>query len=151
MDEIFTKVKNHKMITPDESFVLSKLVSQLILDENTRQQGIEIVIYVIDNWANMPIQMQEVWSDIIESVGFYPYLQKLQMNTKADLGYQVRKECHYSNNIHKYLHEQQEQLKNLIFSGKIVLASAPTSFGKSLFIEEIVASKKYRNIEMFSV
>ncbi|MGS4443454.1 DEAD/DEAH box helicase [Enterobacter roggenkampii] len=35
---------------------------------------------------------------------------------------------------------------NLINSEKNVIASAPTSFGKSLLIEEIVASKKYKNI-----
>jgi len=146
MDEIFTKVKEHKLITPDESFVLSKLVSNLIVNEDTRNKGIEIIIYTIDNWGKMPIETQEIWVDIIESVGFYPYLEKLQINANTDLGYKIRKESHYSNNIHKYFHEQQEQLANLIFSGKNVLASAPTSFGKSLLIEEIVASKKYKNI-----
>ena len=38
--------------------------------------------------------------------------------------------------------EAQKKLSNLIFSRKNVIVSAPTSFGKSLLIEEIIANDK---------
>ncbi|ELY2478151.1 DEAD/DEAH box helicase, partial [Cronobacter sakazakii] len=50
------------------------------------------------------------------------------------------------NIIDKVFHDEQKYLIDLINSEKNVIASAPTSFGKSLLIEEIVASKKYQNI-----
>ena len=45
-----------------------------------------------------------------------------------------------------YLHREQKKLSKYLMSGKNVIASAPTSFGKSLLIEELVASQNYRNI-----
>ena len=44
------------------------------------------------------------------------------------------------------MHIKQKELSDLLKTDKNVVASAPTSFGKSLLIEEIVASHKYKNI-----
>src|SRR5690606_10891277 len=46
----------------------------------------------------------------------------------------------------KFLHEDQKHLLSLLNSDKNVIVSAPTSFGKSLLIEEFVASRKFNNI-----
>ncbi|HHQ1002834.1 TPA: DEAD/DEAH box helicase, partial [Listeria innocua] len=43
-------------------------------------------------------------------------------------------------------HKEQKYLSNLIEKKENIVVSAPTSFGKSLLIQEIVASKKFLNI-----
>ncbi len=58
----------------------------------------------------------------------------------------IRTAYHKSENLDKVLHEDQKYLLSLINSDKNVIVSAPTSFGKSLLIEEIVATKKFLNI-----
>lgn len=45
-----------------------------------------------------------------------------------------------------YLHEEQQQLSVELQSKRSLVVSAPTSFGKSLLIEEIVASQLYKQI-----
>lgn len=145
MELIIQKLKNHERLSNDESFELAQEVSNYIINDLTRSQGISLIIHVMDNWNKMPENTLSIWTDIVEAVGFYPYIEKIGMHCN-DLGSQLRRSYHYSPKTQKYFHEKQKQLSNIIFSGKNVVASAPTSFGKSLLIEEIVASKKYKNI-----
>src|SRR5690606_11887555 len=43
-------------------------------------------------------------------------------------------------------HEEQLELFKHLNTNKNVIVSAPTSFGKSLLVEEVIASKRYKNI-----
>ena len=45
-----------------------------------------------------------------------------------------------------YFHEQQKEIESIVNLKKNVAVSAPTSFGKSLLIEEFVARKQFDNI-----
>lgn len=45
-----------------------------------------------------------------------------------------------------YFHEQQKEIEQALSNGENVAVSAPTSFGKSLLIEEIVARRQFDNI-----
>lgn len=54
---------------------------------------------------------------------------------------------HQSNNLeNRYFHSEQKKIDDLIKNHVNVIVSAPTSFGKSMLIEEIVASGEYKNI-----
>ena len=145
MEEIVKKVYARNPISEEESFLLAQEVSRKILRDDTFNDGLDIIIHIADNWNQIPEITKEIWGELIESVGFYPYLDKLGVSS-IDLGYLLRKEFHHSDSLGKYLHEGQKELLDILFSGKNVIASAPTSFGKSLLIEEIVASGRYKNI-----
>lgn len=145
MEEIVKKVYARNPISEEESFLLAQEVSRKILRDDTFNDGLDIIIHIADNWNQIPEITKEIWGELIESVGFYPYLDKLGVSI-IDLGYLLRKEFHHSDSLGKYLHEGQKELLDILFSGKNVIASAPTSFGKSLLIEEIVASGRYKNI-----
>ena len=45
-----------------------------------------------------------------------------------------------------YFHEKQKEVEQALSSGNNVAVSAPTSFGKSLLIEEMVARRQFDNI-----
>lgn len=145
MEDIIKKIRAHQEISEDESFVLAQSVSNLLLIDENKDDGLKLIIYVIDNWELIPESTREIWLELIESAGFYPYIKKLGLQGK-DLGFQLRMECHHSTLLDKYFHEGQLNLSQLIFNGQNIVASAPTSFGKSLLIEEIVASKRFKNI-----
>ena len=64
-----------------------------------------------------------------------------------DFDARIRQEYHKSPYLHdKQLHKEQKLLSNKVFEKRNIIVSAPTSFGKSLLIEEIVASLFYNNI-----
>lgn len=128
------------------SFSLAKFCSTLLRSEN-ENKGREIIIGVLDNWEKLSVETHEIWIDLIEASGFYPYLNGEKLSEKLDTSSQIRNNYHLSSNLKNFhLHEEQKELLNLIEKKKNVVVSAPTSFGKSLLIEEIVASNSYQNI-----
>jgi len=145
-EEIISAIDNKDSISIDDSFSFAKTTS--ILLRSDERNGRKIIIYVLDNWQKIPSETVEIWTDLIESAGFYPYLEKEKEKLKFNnLAGEIRKGCHLSENLRdKYFHEEQKHLKNILDSGKNLIVSAPTSFGKSLLIEEMVASNKFKNI-----
>ena len=105
-----------------------------------------LCINVLNNWNKIHESTKEAWGSIIEALGFYPYLNKERIELVGTLE-SIRRFNHDSLYLEgKTHHDDQRTLINLIFSNKNVVASAPTSFGKSLIIEEIIASRKWKNI-----
>lgn len=141
-------IENISILNFEEQFDLFKRVADLIhsSDEHEKTQGRNFLIKIIDSWECVPTQYKAMWEDLIEAVGFYPYINKYKMHIN-DFDARIRQAYHTSSYIHgKCLHSEQKKLSNLIFSKKNVIVSAPTSFGKSLLIEEIIASNLYKNI-----
>lgn len=132
-------------------FSLIQLCSQLLAvgDSESLSQVEKIAIHILDKWKIISDDLKPIWSDIIEAVGYYPYLEKCaaQGVEVTSLAEKIRQQYHKSHYIEGvYMHSEQKRISDVIFSGRNVVVSAPTSFGKSLLIEEIVASRKYKNI-----
>lgn len=128
-----------------ESLNLAKYTSSII-DE---KDGREIVIHILDIWDKVNEDTREIWLDLIERAGFYPYFKDKQ----ATIGYrgsiqgQIRSVFFKSDYLPDiYFHERQKEIEMKISLGQNLAVSAPTSFGKSLLIEEIVARNKFANI-----
>lgn len=148
--EVVSEIEKIKRISFDESFKIISHCTQLLSQHSVEAELLarKIVIHILNNWEKVDSNTYEVWTDLIETLGFYPYIQKnrtdLKMNSFAD---DIRMSYFQSDFLdNTYLHKEQKKISNYLLSGKNIIASAPTSFGKSLLIEEIVASKKYRNI-----
>lgn len=130
----------------DLSFQLANECSKLIRSDH-EGIGREVIIAVIDNWEKVNRETREIWLDLIEASGFYPYLKIFTENDSYSTSQQIRRNYHVSENIKNIVfHREQKQLLRYINQGKNLVVSAPTSFGKSLLIEEIIASKIHNNI-----
>ena len=146
--ELLERIKALSVLDFDGHFSLFQEVSNLLnsSDDSNQRQGRDCLIRIIDAWEQIPTSWKPMWEDLIEAVGFYPYIKKYKM-TLSDFDARIRQEYHKSEYISDtILHREQKNLSELIFSKKNVIVSAPTSFGKSLLIEEIVASGVYKNI-----
>ena len=148
--KIINDLQTSSNISLEDSFVFTKTTSNLLRSESEEDNeiGRDIIVHVLDNWVKIPEQSQPIWTDLIEACGFYPYLAKEQSKLPLDgLAGNIRKELHQSCHLNgKYLHDEQLRALNIFDSGKNLVISAPTSFGKSLLIEEIVARKTSKNI-----
>lgn len=144
IETIISTLEESQEISFDDSFKYAQICQSLIDEQNP--DGYKLAINVLNNWQKLHTSSKDLWTNVIEIAGFYPYLQKEHLilnNTAAE----IRKELHCSENIpDKYFHDEQKILLDLLHTNKNVIVSAPTSFGKSLLIEEIVASRQYRNI-----
>lgn len=135
------KIYEIKELGFNESFSLAKYVSNLSLSKKIDNAG-RIVIHVFDIWNHVDSNSKEIWIDLAESLGFYPYI-----TNRMDITSEIRRSFHHSEYIKGIVfHKEQKILSNYIEKKKNIVVSAPTSFGKSLLIEEIVACNKHQNI-----
>lgn len=146
-DEIIQKIEYPSDLTFNDSFSYAQYCSSLLDDENREKEGRKIIINILNNWHKIHPSTIELWTDLIEAAGFYPYLDKYRDQLLlSNLPAEIRKEMHISDNTSKYYHDEQYKLSKILNSDKNLIVSAPTSFGKSLLIEEIISSKKFNNI-----
>lgn len=136
-------IKRNEQISLEDSFVLAKLCSQYLRDENNEVSGRDLIIRILDCFDKLEQNTQAMWNDLVESAGLYPYVKPSVLNDSALLRYEYHKSP-YLDDI--YFHEDQQRISLELLANISVVLSAPTSFGKSLLIEEIIASRKYSNI-----
>ncbi len=143
IENLLLEIQTKDNFNYEETFDLYKKCSEIIIEnENIAQK---LIVNILDEKNKFDPNLNLILTDLIEAVGFYPYLEK--ENFKLDsTDALIRQVYHHSDNLGKYLHEDQKHLLSLLISDKNVIVSAPTSFGKSLLIEEIVASRKFKNI-----
>lgn len=130
------------------NFSLTKECSNYLMSDDNNKQNIgrSIIIKALENYSLIPDEYKEVWNSLVESAGFYPYISKEKLSLSSLSG-EIRTNYHASDNLPNYLfHEKQKKVLDYIYAGTNMVVSAPTSFGKSLLIEEIVASNKFKNI-----
>jgi hypothetical protein len=153
IDAMIKNIKDNSL-DYDDYFDVAKQANQLLSDGNVKNNelGRKIIIYILDNWANVPIEYKSIFTDLISKCGFYPYLEKEKDKIVFDnLKAEIRKELNKSEFIKSeqeiYFHSAQKEVRDILLNTEEnLVVSAPTSFGKSLLIEEIVASNKYKNI-----
>jgi superfamily II DNA/RNA helicase len=145
--EINTLLKLTKFEDFDENWKLIKEVSNII----DSAKGRRIIIHILDIWDNVNGNAKQIWMDLIERAGFYPYYVEKMNSTNyqfdVSLQAQIRTSFFKSDHLPNiYFHEKQKEIEQAISKGTNVAVSAPTSFGKSLLIEEVVARKQFSNI-----
>ncbi len=113
-------------------------------------EGRKIIIHILDIWSDVNSEAKKIWLDLIERAGFYPYfVDKVKKNSDYNFSVQskIRTSFFKSEFLpNVYFHEEQKEIERAITLEKNIAVSAPTSFGKSLLIEEFVARKKFNNI-----
>lgn len=110
--EFILEIKNAENISFEQSFKIVSYCTQLLSQHSSEAElsARKIVIHVLDNWKKVNHNLYEVWTDLIETLGFYPYLQKnssdLKMTSFAD---DVRMSYFQSDFLdHTYLHKEQK-------------------------------------------
>lgn len=143
MEEFLKQIETKEKFSIAETFDVYKFCSNLVIENE--QDAQKAIINILDNRTKFDKSLDPILTDLVEAVGFYPYLQKenLKLDSTDSL---IRQVYHHSDNLDKFLHEDQKYLLSLLNSKQNVIVSAPTSFGKSLLIEEFVASKYFKNI-----
>lgn len=134
--------ENIKYESFTDMFELAKYTSSKI----DKSLGRKIVIEILDNWNNVNEESKEIWINLIERAGFYPYVSNLGMDNLGIQG-NLRRNWFKSSNLEDiYFHSKQKEIEMALNNFENILVSAPTSFGKSLIIEEIIASYRFENI-----
>jgi hypothetical protein len=131
-----------------ESYTLNqsiKIINQCAHNIENKNEQRSQLIKILDTRKSFHPEAQKVITALISSCGLFPYLSDDEI--KDDTLELITREFHKSKNIPEiYFHEEQLRVWGYLKNGENVILSAPTSFGKSLLIQEIVASRQHRNI-----
>ncbi|MDY6857697.1 MAG: helicase, partial [Thermodesulfobacteriota bacterium] len=110
IEDDIEEIQNLELISSEKSFRYAQNCSKFLRNPDKESEARKIIINILDNWDKLDESTHEMWTDLIESAGFYPYLEKEKnrvvfKNTSAE----IRKEFHKSMNLEgKYLHEEQK-------------------------------------------
>lgn len=115
-----------------------------LADEDDKlQEARDLLVRVLEESAKFK-GYEPIIQTLLRSVGLYPYIDL----KNADVAQQLAAEAHrpkaMPGNI-VFTAKQAEVYRELL-AGRSVVLSAPTSFGKSLIIDAVIASRKHRNI-----
>ena len=112
---------------------------------NSNESVIQEIVLRVLNRKNEFSGYQEMINSITRQIGLYPYLEKDSLNLSDSIAF----EFHRPEGLEQYdivFHSAQAKVYFEIMSGTNIILSAPTSFGKSLIIDAIIASNKFNNI-----
>ena len=87
----------------------------------------------------------ELLDSLAISVGLYPYANADSLGTRDALEYEAHRP-EGLDDLNIVFHRTQALIYQYLLDGESVILSAPTSFGKSLIIDGLLASGKYDNI-----
>lgn len=118
---------------------LKDISNQLSADIN---KGREALVKFIDKQYDS--QLIPIVNSLLEKAGLYQYIKE---DCCFDFHQNLLLELHKPFGMESYiLHKVQGEVYRLLLDGENVILSAPTSFGKSLLVDAVIASQKYSNI-----
>ena len=131
--------------SPDEVLVLLDRASRYWLNgERTVSEDAEIAIRLLDKKdvfeAILP-GSEEVIESLAREAGLFPYL-----GGHLSLSQEIAREAHRVPSFMpaSYFHTEQRDVFSRLLDGQNVVLSAPTSFGKTLLVDALIAAKQPR-------
>lgn len=122
-------------------FELVKAISDSVQTNNTNGQ--EFILRLLAR-RNEFTEFDIVIDSLVRQVGLFPYVEQSELSFKDSIAFEVHKPLGLDESI--VFHHAQAEVYYSLMQGENIVISAPTSFGKSLIIDAIVASKKHKNI-----
>lgn len=79
LNQIICEIEKVENISLDQSFRIVSYCTYLLSLHSLEAELVarKIVIHVLNNWEKVDNMIYEVWADLIETLGFYPYIQKI--------------------------------------------------------------------------
>jgi hypothetical protein len=112
----------------------------------SRDEARDLLIRVLDRQEEVPSGQIDLLQGLIRIHGLFPYMENVdELPIQDQLAYEAHRpypEIHGD----VVLHAEQAMVYERLLEGENVVLSAPTSFGKSLVIDAVLAARNFRNV-----
>lgn len=139
--EELRNILRRKFFANTDRFQIIKEVAILIVTEES--VGQEFVLRLLSRIEDFQ-GMESMIHSLVRQVGLFPYLEEENLSLKDTIAYEIHRPSGFKENF--VFHHAQAEVYYTLLRGENVVLSAPTSFGKSLIIDSIIASQQYSNI-----
>lgn len=141
-DEMLSILQTPEDLAEQSFSVASALARMWATEEESKAQ--EMLLRALEVRGSFGAAMP-ILNALVRQAGLYPYLDPEGMETRDQIAYEFhRPEGFGEGNI--VFHRVQGIVYRNLMAGHNVILSAPTSFGKSLIIDAVVASERHKNI-----
>lgn len=112
-----------------------------------RNQARDSVIRALDRRDEFHADSAELLQALVREFGLFPYLRDvLEMPLADRLAVELHRPHQWSFREDLVFHSEQAMVYERLLAGESVVLSAPTSFGKSLVIDAVLAAKSFQNV-----
>ncbi|MBW8832799.1 MAG: DEAD/DEAH box helicase [Burkholderiales bacterium] len=141
--ETLTGRNNGGKLDPFKFLADLSVFTSLADEDGKLQEARDILVRVLEDVVKFR-GYEPVIQTLLRNVGLFPYLDF----KKADAVDQLAAEAHRPDAMPENIvfTAKQAEVYRELMAGRSVVLSAPTSFGKSLIIDAVIASNKHRNI-----
>lgn len=132
--------------TPDQAFDTLAAIGRhgTFVDRNEAR---DLVIRALDRRSQFSGSAQELLQALVREYGLFPYLRDVVELPFADqIAYEAHRPAAWSFREDLVFHSEQAMVYERLLAGENVVLSAPTSFGKSLVIDAILAAREFANV-----
>lgn len=145
VEQLLEMVRSGEPLNEDAFSVLASLASHLTVDRGETDDRLrELTIRLLDRKAELGPN-QDLLMAAARQVGLFPYLETGSLGTADLIAYESNRP--QGEGVDRFVfHERQGAVYRRLMAGENVILSAPTSFGKSLIIDAVVAQREYDNI-----
>ena len=141
-EEVRDVLRDRRQVAADPFSVAKDLAAHCNLDPRSANAR-ELVIRALD-LADLFKNLDEMLNTLAHRVGLYPYAAPDQLNFIDRLGYEAHRPIDLTLDGQPIVfHRDQAAVYRELMDGESVVLSAPTSFGKSLVIDALIASGRF--------
>lgn len=144
VNEIIKKLKDVKYIRKNHFDLARDIVNKYNeAHEMELKLSQELVLRALERYDDFR-DSKIIIDNLVKELRLYPYLKDKKISLKNALVREAFTTQIGDEEI--IMHGPQAEVFSLLMSGKSVVLSAPTSFGKSLLIDAIISTQKFSNI-----
>lgn len=122
--------------------MLASMVSRAAIGAFDDAKAQEAILYALENKARFG-KCGLIIEGLARARGLYPYIVNDDLSVREELALEAHRPEGMGDVV---LHRKQAEVYQRLIKGESIVLSAPTSFGKSLLIDALIASGKYRNV-----
>lgn len=126
-----------------EGFGILSSISHVLDEGDSPQVSQELVLRALEQRKYFG-DASVVLDALVRQVGLFPYLSPHRLGTADQIAWEFNHPVDMPDDI--VFHEPQTRVYRELVQGHSVVLSAPTSFGKSLVTDAIIATGKFKNI-----
>lgn len=142
--DIRTQLKSNEWV--NDPFQLLNAISNICT--SNVDLGREFVIRALERRDDLENEYKNIVDELAMQVGLYPYIFDDVGLVKLSLRSAIMHAAHRADGAMEdfVLHSAQARVLRKLMAGESIILSAPTSFGKSLLIDIVIAAKDFKNI-----
>lgn len=143
VDEVKSALESSEQIV-DRAFEIVQTLCSLTSNGTNLPTVQELILRALEKREHFG-EAELVLNGLVRTVGLFPYLPTNALSLPDLVAYEFHRPFNMDNE-QIVLHQVQGEVYRKILDGENVILSAPTSFGKSLIIDAVIAAEKFRNI-----